>query len=107
MKKGTTPIGIQSRLPDIEVGREIIRKDTVILSYTDGLEELRNDKGEMAGTDKIVSLMNSTSLEDIAAVVDKIERFIENYKQNEPIWDDITVLLCKIKPEGIIKQDAG
>lgn len=107
LKKGTTPIGIQSRLPVIEIGREIIQKDTVILSYTDGLEELRNDKGEMVGTDKIISLMNSTSLEDIAAVVDKIERFIENYKQNEPIWDDITVLLCKIKPEGIIKQDAG
>ncbi len=103
LKKGTTPIGINETLPEISVGREIIKDETVIFSYTDGLEELRNNKGQMMGYHNILSTLHKLPFGNIEMITENMKEFIEKFKENEPIGDDITVLLCKIKPEGIVK----
>ena len=103
LKQGTTPIGISESLPEVIVGVEHIQEETVIFSYTDGLEELRNSQGQMMGHHNIVSTLHRLPFGNIEQITDKMEGFIEKFKENEPIVDDITVLLCKIKPDGIVK----
>lgn len=103
LKKGTTPIGICDPLPEISVGTEIIQEETVIFSYTDGLEELRNSKGQMMGHHNILNSLHQLPFGKIEMITENMEDFIEKFKENEPIGDDITVLLCKIKPDGIVK----
>jgi len=103
LKKGTTPIGISETLPDVSIGTELIQEETVILSYTDGLEELRNSNGEMMGYHNIMNTLHRLPFGNIELITENMEVFIEKFKENEPIGDDITVLLCKIKPDGIEK----
>jgi len=103
LKKGTTPIGITENLPDVSIGTELIQEETVIFSYTDGLEELRNNLGEMMGHHNILATLHRLPFGNIELIADNMEEFIEKFKENEPIVDDITVLLCKIKPDGIVK----
>ncbi|HLT93530.1 MAG TPA: SpoIIE family protein phosphatase [Membranihabitans sp.] len=103
LKKGTTPIGISESLPEVSIGTEIIQDETVIFAYTDGLEELRNGHGQMMGHHQILSTLHQLPFGEIEMITDTIEEFIEKFKGNEPIGDDITVLLCKIKPDGIVQ----
>ena len=103
LKNGTTPIGISESLPQISVGTEIIKDETVIFAYTDGLEELRNRHGQMMGHQKILSTLHQLPFGEIEVITEYIGEFIEKFKENEPIGDDITVLLCKIKPDGIVQ----
>lgn len=103
LKKGTTPIGISETLPEVSVGTEIIQDETVIFAYTDGLEELRNSHGQMMGHHNILSTLHRLPFGQIEMITENMEEFIEKFKENEPIGDDITVLLCKIKPDGIQK----
>ncbi|WP_236973876.1 PP2C family protein-serine/threonine phosphatase [Membranihabitans maritimus] len=101
LKEGTIPLGVMEELPKVSIGREIIDSETVILSYTDGLEELRNADGQMMGYNTIMTNLEKLPFGNIDMIRDKIKQFIEKFKENEPILDDITVLLCKIKPDGI------
>lgn len=103
LKNGTTPIGISETLPEVSVGTEIIQDETVIFAYTDGLEELRNSHGHMMGHQKILTTLHKMPFGEIELITEEIEGFIEKFKENEPIGDDITVLLCKIKPDGIVQ----
>lgn len=103
LKNGTTPIGISETLPEVSVGTEIIQDETVIFAYTDGLEELRNSHGQMMGHHKILTTLHQLPFGEIEVITEYIEEFIEKFKENEPIGDDITVLLCKIKPDGIVQ----
>lgn len=101
LKEGTIPLGIINVLPDISIGIEKITEETVIFSYTDGLEELKNGRGQMLGQQNILSTLHDIPFGKLDRITENIEGFIEKFKENEPIGDDITVLLCKIKPDGI------
>lgn len=90
-------------MPDVSIGTELIQEETVILSYIDGLEELRNSNGEMMGYHNIMNTLHRLPFGNIELITENMEVFIEKFKENEPIGDDITVLLCKIKPDGIEK----
>lgn len=103
LKQGTTPIGISETLHEVSVGMEVIQDETVIFAYTDGLEELRNGQGQMMGHHNILSTLHRLPFGKMELITENIEEFIEKFKENEPIGDDITVLLCKIKPDGIVK----
>lgn len=101
LKEGTIPLGVVKNLPEISIGKIKITNDSIILAYTDGLEELRNNQGEMMGYHKILDHLEQNALDDIDIIKDKIAEFIEKFRENEPILDDITVLLCKIRPNAI------
>lgn len=101
LKKGTIPIGIVPHLPDIQIGRKKIKDDCVILAYTDGLEQIRNNCGKNMETEDMISVLDRIPFGKTEEIADKFVSFIEKLKENEPIADDITVLICKIKANEI------
>jgi len=101
LKKGTTPIGIFENLPEVVIGTEVIQEESIIFAYTDGLEELRNRHGQMMGYHNILNTLHQLPFGQIELITENMNEFIAKFRENEPIIDDITVLLCKIKPDGI------
>lgn len=101
LKKGTTPIGISENLPEVAIGTEVIQEESIIFAYTDGLEDLRNRHGQMMGYHNILNTLHQLPFGQIELITENMNEFIEKFRENEPIIDDITVLLCKIKPDGI------
>ena len=72
-------------------------KDQVIFLSTDGVWEVRNQKGEMLGKDPILNVIRQNATLDAAqineAIFDRLAEFIGNSK----IEDDITAVVIKIK----------
>lgn len=67
--------------------------------YTDGIIEIRNEKKEQFGEDRVVSHLLNSSLstsDTLSALIDKAYSFLESSGRNT-ILDDITVALLEIK----------
>lgn len=92
---GSTIIGAFDKLPQIEVKSLNIRKNSLLVMYTDGLTELTNQRGvffdEVLLEDFILSksFVNSSKFNE--ALLSKLIKF----KQNRPFTDDITILSWK------------
>lgn len=101
LKKGTIPIGIVAHLPNIQIGKKKIKSDCVIFAYTDGLEQIRNNSGKNMITEGMISVLDRIPFGETEEIADEFRSFIEKLEENEPIADDITVLICKIKTDEI------
>ncbi len=75
-----------------------IRKDDIILFYTDGLIEWQTKKGTEWGRKGIVRFILKNYNEDVVSLVDAIEKYIKTEKA-EDLKDDYTISLLKIKNE--------
>lgn len=93
---GCTVIGAFDKLPEIKEETIQLGKDTTILSFTDGLADLRNKKGEFFEDDRIesfVMLNNKLSVHDFN---DKLLKEIDSFKEDTEYVDDIAIMTCKI-----------
>jgi len=97
LDKGCTVIGAFDKLPHIE--EEIIKLDgpSVILTFTDGLIELKNNKGEVFTDDKIAEFLCDNNQLGVFEFNEKLLNEIEQFKDLEDYTDDIAILTCKIK----------
>lgn len=97
LDKGCTVIGAFDKLPSIE--EEIINLDgpSVILTFTDGLTELKNNNGELFTDDKIVKFVCDNNQLGVFEFNEKLLKEIDQFKDSEEYTDDIAILTCKIK----------
>lgn len=97
LKKGCTIIGSFDRLPEIEEGVETLTEGSVLLAFTDGLIDLRNE----AGVNYSEEMLKEFILEHHTANADGISASLlhdlEAFAGEETFPDDIAVLCCKIK----------
>ena len=97
LDKGSTFLGSFKQIPSaIEVGEFDIPEDAMILSYTDGLSDLKNESGEYMSEELIQNFVlknhELSARKFNASLLHTIEEFI-----GEGIYpDDLTVLTCKI-----------
>ena len=99
LKKGCTILGSFRELPEVEIGILHITGEAVILSYTDGLTDLRNKQGDYLNEELIyqfsIDHYRLGAREFNRKLMERIEAF--RGEQNYP--DDFTVLTCKILPQ--------
>jgi len=97
LKKGCTVIGAFEKMPEIE--EEIIKleKDALILTFTDGLTELKNKEGEFLQDSKIEKFVCENKNFPIKEFNEKLLKEIDNFKASKNYDDDIAILSCKIK----------
>ena len=96
LSQGCTVLGMFESLPSIK--EEIIPIDgpTLILSFTDGLADLKNSKNEYfedKGIEGFVNTHGELSAQDFNK---QLLEEIEKYRGEEDFTDDIAVLTCKI-----------
>ncbi|MFB5087024.1 PP2C family protein-serine/threonine phosphatase [Psychrobacillus sp. PGGUH221] len=88
-------------LPNQEYPEESIQleNNSFILFYTDGVIEATNGKGEMYRVNRLENLLLSSFGKEIKAIETAIVDSIQNFTEDTPQRDDITLVLLKVSKE--------
>ncbi len=96
LDKGSTILGSFEQLPTVEVGKIILDENAILLSFTDGLTDIQNDKSEYLQE----SLLYEFTLKHYELSTEEfnkqLEKYIVDFKGEGDYPDDLTVLTCKI-----------
>lgn len=96
LNKGCTILGSFTELPPFEVGTLNVEEEAIILSFTDGLSDIRNKSDEFLSDEIVYDFVKNHYRLSAAAFNQKLLDVIEKFKGNETYPDDFTVLTCKI-----------
>lgn len=96
LDKGCTVIGAFDKLPEIK--EEVIKltHEAMILTFTDGLAELRDADGVFFENERINDFLDKNSKKSAQEFNDKLLEEINNFKGGQEYSDDIAILTCKI-----------
>jgi phosphoserine phosphatase RsbU/P len=96
LDKGCTILGSFTDLPEVEVGQVSIDGEAIILAFTDGVTDLKDDQGEFLNEELLYNFVRNnyklSAVEFNRRLMSKLEVF--NGDKNYP--DDFTVLTCKV-----------
>ncbi|HFA51773.1 MAG TPA: serine/threonine protein phosphatase [Bacteroidetes bacterium] len=96
LDKGCTVLGAFDEIPSVEEGKLTIDNEAMLLLFTDGLVELRNEKGEFMDEDYNAQFLLDNYHLSAQAFNDKMMGKLELFKGKGKFDDDFTVLTCKI-----------
>jgi phosphoserine phosphatase RsbU/P len=97
LDEGCSFIGAFEKLDNIKEQILSLTHESMIISFTDGLADLMNSKGEFFGDKKLMDFVNQYGQLDPEKFNDRLLKEIEHYREDTKIGDDIAVLTCKIK----------
>jgi len=99
LTKGCTILGSFDELPVIEKGIIKIQPGDSIVSFTDGLIEVKNDKGQFFSEDELQLSLKGRSFDSASSINEFIKTKVDGYngpaEQDYP--DDLTLFTCHIK----------
>ncbi len=96
LDKGSTILGSFTELPAVEIGEVQIENEAIIVTFTDGLTDIKNDE-EAYFTEDLLKEFTLQNEQDSAKVFNqKLMTEINSFKGNRNYPDDIAVLTCKI-----------
>lgn len=96
LKKGSTFLGSFKEITDIEIGEEILDEDAFILTYTDGLTDLKNEDDEFLKPEFLYEFVRENHNLSAAEFNKRLMVEIERFKGSNIYPDDFTVLSCKL-----------
>jgi phosphoserine phosphatase RsbU/P len=96
LRHGCTVLGFLPELPRINVGGVCLTGESLIFSYTDGLTDVRNSKGEDFGEQQLTQYLLEHCQDSARELNELLLQHIERFREREPYPDDITVLTCKV-----------
>lgn len=96
LKEGCTILGSFTELPSFKVGNLEVKEEAVILSFTDGLSDIKNRQDEFLSDELIYDFVQKHYLLPASSFNQKLLEVIEQFKGEETYPDDFTVLTCKI-----------
>ncbi len=96
LNKGCTILGSFPELPEVEVGCIPIDGEAMILSFTDGLTDLQNEKEEYLNENMLYHFVRENYKMSASTFNKRLMEYIENFKDGQNYPDDFTVLTCKI-----------
>jgi sigma-B regulation protein RsbU (phosphoserine phosphatase) len=85
------------------IKEEIVKlnKGDLVVFYTDGVDEAQNAKHEFLGKERFIRLLNeslqSVSNQKSQVILQRVLEGINEFAQNEPQSDDITLGLLKVE----------
>ncbi len=95
LKAGSVGVGMLDEIPLIEKKEIIVVKYSKIICYTDGLSELKDDKGKDVGTDIIVKHISNKK-----NVRDNISNLIAELgipDNNPGLFDDVSIIAADLR----------
>ena len=97
LTEGCTLLGGFPELPSLSVGKERLSPGSLVLNYTDGLTDLRNERGEFPGEQQLPGFV----LERHSLPPEELNRqllaWMDGFRGEQAVPDDITVLTCLFK----------
>jgi len=77
-----------------------LRAGDLVLAFTDGLSEARDDRGEEFGTDRIMETLVLSGDRPVEEIVHAIEDRVRRFCGGRPPEDDLTLLLLRMRADG-------
>lgn len=96
LDKGCTVLGAFDEIPFVEEGKVIIEGEALVLLFTDGLIELRNEQGEFVDEEYSTQFVLENYHMPAKEFNDKMMDELVLFKGRRRFDDDFTVLTCKI-----------
>ena len=96
LEKGCTVLGAFDELPFVEEGHVTIEEEAMVLLYTDGLIELRNEEGHFVNEEYSAEFVLENYRMSAQEFNDKMMDELIQFKGKGSFDDDFTVLTCKI-----------
>ncbi len=109
-KMGGPPLGIfppETFAKQVSEHRLHLAPGTLVLQYTDGVNESMNEKGEQFGIDNIRSVCDAWGKAGAAALVPSLVRSELAFRKGSPQGDDIAVLAVGAKVGAGVNSAAG
>jgi len=95
LMEGSTIIGAVNPLPQINVATINYSEGDVLLMYTDGLLEAKNEEEEDFGSERVAEILRKNGDKSLKFIVDTILTDLNEYIQSDQYDDDLTILSCK------------
>jgi len=96
LRQGTIMLGSYKELPKLNIGEEEILDEAIVLAYTDGLTDVRNEAGQMLDEELLQDFVQKHWRKPAADFNQELQVFIDAYRGKENLPDDFTVLTCKL-----------
>lgn len=96
LTKGCTILGSFTKLPEVEVGQIELPTDSTILTFTDGLTDVKNENGAYFDEEILQAFVQANSHLKAEDFNNSLMEQIELFKGENTYPDDFTVLTCKI-----------
>ncbi len=95
LKTGTVGLGMLDQLPFLKIGEATIKRNDVLVTYTDGLVEIENSKQEEFGTERLASIVVHNSNLGMEELNDEIIKNFDDFRGETAPFDDTTLLSCQ------------
>ena len=96
LNKGCTVIGAFEKMPFIEEETIDLEKESLILTFTDGLTELKNERDEYLQDEQIEKFVCENKNASVDDFNERLLNEIDKFKGSKNYGDDIAILNCKI-----------
>jgi sigma-B regulation protein RsbU (phosphoserine phosphatase) len=92
---GGIGVGMLPEIPRIREGVVHVSPQTVLLCYTDGLIEQKNDEGEDFGMDRLIQIILQSDAPEMKKLNTSIILSLDKFKQDMSYVDDIALFSCR------------
>jgi sigma-B regulation protein RsbU (phosphoserine phosphatase) len=75
-----------------------LQKEDMLVLYTDGVTETVNPQNQEFGRKRLIKLGQQIIDAPVKQVVQEIRQGLEQFSGGQPLADDTTIVICKIKP---------
>ena len=96
LREGTIMLGSYEELPKLKIGIEEIEEEAIVLSYTDGLTDVRDESGTMLNEKSLHRFVEDNWRLPAADFNEQLLHFIDDFRGKANLPDDFTVLTCKL-----------
>jgi sigma-B regulation protein RsbU (phosphoserine phosphatase) len=94
LESDNIPLGIELR-EDYKIGATRLEHGNLLVIYTDGLTEARNEEDEEFGEARVVALLEASGEERAALTLSNIMQALDEFVGAAPQHDDITCLIVR------------
>jgi sigma-B regulation protein RsbU (phosphoserine phosphatase) len=75
-----------------------LTKENIVVFFTDGIMEAQSPKGKEFGFDRALDFIKCQQQTSAHQIVESLYKEIRSFSENQPQEDDITSVICKMKP---------
>ncbi len=95
LDQGTIGLGMFNELPFLNIGEVVLKPNTALISYTDGVVELENEAGEQFGLERLIKVVHSFYMLKMEDVTNLTFGKLDEWRTTCPFVDDTAILACR------------
>ncbi|MEM7102097.1 MAG: PP2C family protein-serine/threonine phosphatase [Bacteroidota bacterium] len=96
LRDGCTILGIFPEIPSVDVGEIRVSPDSLLVAYTDGLTDIRNEADEFFNTEMLHDFLEKYQELSVKSFNEKLLSTIDEFRGEFEYPDDVAVVTCKI-----------